>query len=460
MKKFDAIILGAGQSGMPLARRISKMGLKVALIEEGKIGGTCINDGCSPTKTMVASAKVAHMVSRASDFGVQVDGFKIDQRAIKKRKEHIVNLFREGAESSLKKAGVVDIIKGRGEFKTGKIVEVTAPDGSIVELQGKKIFINTGSETIIPDIEGLRDVPYLTSTTIMDLEETPEHLIILGGGYIGLEFAQMFRRFGSAVTILDQASRLVPKEDEDVCEEISRIFHQEKIETVFDANTFKITQHQGKITLHYSISDKELTINGSHLLVAVGRAPSSNDLGLETIGVKRTKKSFVEVNEFFETSVKDIYALGDVAGSPPFTHMAFHDAALAFDHIYENKSKSNKDRLAPYCVFIDPQLARIGLNEQEAKQKHIPYKVGKFWMKHAGRPLETDEKDGFFKVLVDPESKKIIGATILSMNGGEILAVIQMAMIGNIPYDLIKTLPIAHPTLAESLNNLMMDISE
>ncbi len=460
MKTFDAIIIGAGQSGMPLARQISKKGLKVALIEEGKIGGTCINDGCSPTKTMVASAKVAHTVRRAADFGVEVNGFKIDQQAIRKRKEHIVNLFRGGAESGLKKAGVVDIFKGRGRFKTDKIIEVTDAEGGSTEIQGKKIFINTGSETIIPDIEGLQDVPYLTSTTIMDLEETPEHLIILGGGYIGLEFGQMFRRFGSAVTILDRAGRLVPKEDEDVCEEISRIFHQEKIKTIFDAETYRVTQDKGKITLHYRIGGNTQQVTGSHLLVAVGRAPSADRLGLESIGVKRTEKGFVEVNEYFESSIKDIYALGDVAGSPPFTHMAYHDAALTFEQGYENSSRSNKDRLSPYCVFIDPQLARIGLNEQEAKQQNIPYKVGKFWMKHAGRPLETDEKDGFFKVLVDPQTGQILGATILSMDGGEILAVIQMAMIGKVPYQVIQTLPIAHPTLAESLNNLMMDVGD
>lgn len=460
MKTFDAIIIGAGQSGMPLARQISKKGLKVALIEEGKIGGTCINDGCSPTKTMVASAKVAHTVRRAADFGVEVNGFKIDQQAIRTRKEHIVNLFRGGAESGLKKAGVVDIFKGRGRFKTDKIIEVTDAEGGSTEIQGKKIFINTGSETIIPDIEGLQDVPYLTSTTIMDLEETPEHLIILGGGYIGLEFGQMFRRFGSAVTILDRAGRLVPKEDEDVCEEISRIFHQEKIKTIFDAETYRVTQDKGKITLHYRIGGNTQQVTSSHLLVAVGRAPSADRLGLESIGVKRTEKGFVEVNEYFESSIKDIYALGDVAGSPPFTHMAYHDAALTFEHVYENSSRSNKDRLSPYCVFIDPQLARIGLNEQEAKQQNIPYKVGKFWMKHAGRPLETDEKDGFFKVLVDPQTGQILGATILSMDGGEILAVIQMAMIGKVPYQVIQTLPIAHPTLAESLNNLMMDVGD
>lgn len=460
MKKFDAIIIGAGQSGMPLARKISKKGLKVALIEKGPIGGTCINDGCSPTKTMVASAKVAHLVSRAGDFGVEVDGFSVNQKAIKERKQAIVELFRGGAESSLKKSENIEVIKGDARFKNKTTVEITNSKGEITEIEGEKIFINTGAETIIPDIEGLQEIPYLTNTSVMELEVTPDHLIILGGGYIGLEFSQMFRRFGSKVTIVDMASRLVPMEDEDVCEEISNIFHRDGLETVFNAETFKITEKDGEVTLHYRDSSGEHHLTGSHLLVAVGRAPSSGSLGLDSIGVKKTDKGFVAVNNYFESSVKNIYALGDVAGSPPFTHMAFHDASLAYDHIYENKSQSKEGRLVPYCVFIDPQLARIGLNEQEAKKQNIPYKVGKFWMKHAGRALETDQKDGFFKVLVNKDTKKILGATILSMDGGEIMTVLQMAMVGEIPYDVIKTLPIAHPTLAESLNNLMMDVGD
>jgi len=458
MKQYDAIIIGAGQSGMPLARRISKKGLRVALIERDNIGGTCINNGCSPTKTMVASAKVAHMVSRASDFGIQVSAFKVDQKEIKRRKQYIVELFRGGAQSSLDKAENIEILKGTGKFSTGKTLQIEDKNGESREIKGDKIFINTGSETIIPDIDGLKETPFLTSTSIMELEETPEHLLILGGGYIGLEFAQMFKRFGSKITILDRADRLVPKEDVDVCEEISKIFNRIGIDTVFNAETYKIGKNGEYIYLQYRDKSGNHELRGTHLLVAVGRKPSSGALGLDKIGVDCSEKGFVSINEYFETSVEDIYALGDVAGSPPFTHIAFHDASLVFDHVYENKSKSNKERLAPYCVFIDPQLARIGLNEQEAKEKNIPYKVGKFWMKHAGRSLETDEKDGFFKVLVDPETRQIIGATILSMDGGEILAVVQMAMIGKIPYDVIQTLPIAHPTLAESLNNLMMDV--
>lgn len=458
MKKYDAIIIGAGQAGMPLAGKISKKGLKVALIEQDKIGGTCINDGCSPTKTMVASAKIAHMVSRAGEFGIEVPTFRVNQKTIKSRKEGIVDLFRGGAESRLKKEKNISIIKGRGKMLADNLVEITTSTDQILKIQGDKIFINTGSQTVIPEIEGIDKVSYLTSTSIMELEETPEHLIILGGGYIGLEFGQMFRRFGSEVTILDRASRLVPKEDVDVCEEISNVFNRSDIKTIFDATVSKMTEQNGKIILHYNNKSGNHRLSGSHLLIAVGRTPSSSDLGLEALGINLTIKGHIEVNEHYETSIKDVYALGDVAGSPPFTHMAYHDAHLIFDHVYEAKSKSNKDRLEPYCIFIDPQLARIGLNEQQAQEKQISYKVGKFWMKHGGRPLETDEKDGFFKVLVDPNTKQILGATILSMDGGEILAVIQMAMLGGISYEIIKNLPIAHPTLAESLNNLMMDI--
>ena len=458
MRKYDAVIIGAGQSGMPLARQISGKGLKVALIEEGEIGGTCINEGCSPTKTMVASAKVAYQVSRASDFGVRVDGYTVDQKAVKKRKNYIIDLFRGGADSGLKKAENVDIVKGKGTFVSDKEVNVQPLKGDSFSIRADKLFINTGSETIIPPIDGLLEVPYLTSTTIMDLEETPDHLLILGGGYIGLEFAQMFRRFGSKITIIDSAPRLVKKEDVDVCQEICDIFNRTKIDTVFNASVQKVKGEEGKVTLFYETDNESHQITGSHLLVSVGRAPSSKNLGLESIGVDLTESDHIKVNDRFETSVTDIYALGDVAGSPPFTHMAYHDAKLVFDHVYEKKEIFKEDRLTPYCIFIDPQLARVGLNEQQAKQMGIPFKVGKFWMKHAGRPLETDEKDGFFKVLVDPKTKKILGATILSMNGGEILAVIQMAMIGGITYDTIQSLPIAHPTLAESLNNLMMAI--
>ncbi|MFC4872339.1 dihydrolipoyl dehydrogenase [Negadavirga shengliensis] len=458
MKHYDAIIIGAGQAGMPLARSISKKGLKVALIEKRAIGGTCINDGCSPTKTMVASARVAHLVSRASDFGVYVDGYRVDQKKVKSRKNHIVELFRGGAEKALEKAENVDIIMGQAVLKDKRTVEVQRETGEVFELKADKIFIDTGSEPDIPEVDGLESVPYLDSTSIMELEETPEHLIILGGGYIGLEFGQMFRRFGSNVTIMDVAPRLVPKEDKDVCEEIARIFNEENIATVFDVKVTRVAYSQEEITLFYEGDSGAAEIKGSHLLISTGRKPSTASLGLEETGVKLTDRGHIWIDGSYQTSVDGIYALGDVAGSPPFTHMAYHDAHLVFQQIYEGVNLDPNGRVVPYCVFIDPQLARIGLNEQQAKEKGMDYKIGKFLMRHAGRALEVDETNGFFKVLVDPGSKKILGATVLSIDGGEVMAVLQMAMVGGVTYDKISNLPIAHPTLAESLNNLMGQI--
>jgi dihydrolipoamide dehydrogenase len=459
MKKYDAIIIGAGQAGMPLAKKISAKGLTVALIEKRVIGGTCINDGCSPTKTMVASARVAHLVGRAEDFGVNVKSFSIDQKVIKARKDHIVTTFRGGAEKSLKKAENIDIILGKATVLSSNKVSIDREGAEVLEISGEKIFLNTGSSPFIPEIDGLKETPYLTSTSIMELEKTPEHLIILGGGYIGLEFGQMFKRFGGKVSIIDKAPRLVPKEDQDVCEEISKLFAQDEITTHLDTSVTRINFENDQFKVYLEGKSGPKTIEGSHLLVATGRKPNSKGLGLEDIGVNLTEKGHIAVNETFETSIPTIYALGDVAGSPPFTHMAYNDAHIAFRSIYEgDKEISSKDRLLPYCVFIDPQLARIGINEKEAKEKGIPYKVGKFFMKHAGRALETDETNGFFKVLVAPESKQILGATILSLDGGEVMAVLQMAMVGEVTYDQIQNLPIAHPTLAESLNNLMMQI--
>ncbi|MBR9776263.1 MAG: dihydrolipoyl dehydrogenase [Cytophagales bacterium] len=459
MKNYDAVIIGAGQAGMPLAKKISAKGLTVALIEKRVIGGTCINDGCSPTKTMVASARVAHIVSRAEDFGVNVKSFSIDQKVIKARKDHIVTTFRGGAEKSLKKAENIDIILGKATVLSSNKVSIDREGAEVLEISGEKIFLNTGSSPFILEIDGLKETPYLTSSSIMELEETPEHLIILGAGYIGLEFGQMFNRFGSKVTIIDKAPRLVPKEDKDVCEEVSKIFTEESIETILEAAVTKVNYENKQFKVYLEDNTGPKMVEGSHLLVATGRKPNSKGLGLEGIGVKLTEKGHIVVNETFETSLPNIYALGDVAGSPPFTHMAYNDAHIAFRSIYEGgKEISSKDRLLPYCVFIDPQLARIGLNEQEAKEKGISYKVGKFFMKHAGRALETDETSGFFKVLVDPKSKQILGATILSLDGGDVMAVLQMAMVGEVTYDKIQNLPIAHPTLAESLNNLMMQI--
>ncbi len=458
MDRFDAIIIGAGQAGLPLAHKISAKGHSVALIEQRVIGGTCINDGCSPTKTMAFCAKVAHTVSRAGDYGVEVAGYTVRQHKVRERKNHIVHLFRGGAERALEKADNITVIMGKGTLKGDCKVEVLFPNSQSQTLTSEAIFINTGSRVHLPEIKGLDQVPFLTSTTIMDLEVTPKHLLILGGGYIGLEFAQMFKRFGSEVSIIDSAERLVSKEDEDVCKEVSEIFRKEGISTYFQFDTQEVSYINGEIRIRGFQTGGKFDLRGSHVLVATGRKPNTDGLNAQGAGLKLTKEGFVEVDEHFRTSCKNVYAMGDVAGSPPFTHMAYNDAQLVYDQVYENRMKSREGRLVPYCIFIDPQLARIGLNEQEAKAQNVSYKLGKFWMRHAGRTLEADEKDGFFKVLVNPEDGKIIGATVLSMDGGEIMAILQMAMLGGVTYKEIQHLPIAHPTLAESLNNLMKQV--
>jgi len=460
MQKFDAIIIGAGQSGMPLAKKISSIGLTVAIVEKRVIGGTCINDGCSPTKTMIASARVAHVVGRAADFGVNVSGFSVDQKKVRSRKEDIVQLFRKGAIKSLEKAEGVTIFEGLGRFMGPKQVEVIREEGSTLQLEAENIFIDTGAQPVIPPIEGINDVPYLTSTTIMELEETPDHLLIIGGGYIGLEFAQMFRRFGSKVTILDKGSHLVPKEDEDVCEEVTKIFKQEGIDTIFNAQVEKLEKSGDNITIIFRQDGDLQNLKGSHVLIAVGRKPSTENLQLSKSNIDTNDKGDILVNEHYETSCKGVYALGDVVGETPFTHMAYHDAHVVFNCVYEDTWISKKDRLVPYCIFIDPQLARVGLNERQAKEQGIDYEVGKHWMKHAGRPLEIDETHGFFKILVNPKNKQILGATILSIDGGEIMTTIQMIMLGGLTTDVIRNLPIAHPTLAENLNNLMGQVEK
>ncbi|WP_114747680.1 mercuric reductase [Pleomorphovibrio marinus] len=458
MERFDAVIIGAGQAGMPLAHKISSKGHTVALVEQRVIGGTCINDGCSPTKTMAFCAKVAHTVSRAGDYGIEVDAFRINQKKIKQRKNHIVHLFRGGAQKGLDKAENITVIMGKGSIVGQGHVAVQQADGIKRSLSTDAIFINTGSKTKLPNLRGLDQVPFLTSSTIMDLEETPKSLLILGGGYIGLEFAQMFRRFGSEVSVLDSAERLVSKEDTDVCKEVSAIFKKEGISTYFNFEAEEVLNEEGQISIKGRQDGRGVTLKGSHLLVATGRKPNIEGLNAEEAGIVLTDQGFIEVDEQFRTSLKNVYAMGDVSGSPPFTHIAYNDANLVFQAVYENRVLSHKNRLVPYCIFIDPQLARIGLNEQQAKNRGIPYKLGKFWMKHAGRTLEADEKEGFFKVLVDPKDGKILGATILSMDGGEVMAILQMAMIGGVTYEQIKDLPIAHPTLAESLNNLMKQV--
>ncbi len=453
---YDAIIIGAGQSGGPLATALGQSGKKTAIIEREHVGGTCINEGCTPTKTMVASARAAYVVRRSADFGVHTDGpINVDMTVVRKRKRDIVDSFRGGSQSRLEKSENVDLLMGEATFVAPKAVEVHLNDGSVRQLTADLFFINTGERPSVPPLEGIENVPYLNSTSIMELAEVPEHLLVIGGGYIGLEFGQMFRRFGSKVTIVQRGKQLLAREDPDIAEEVEKILREDGIEILLGTNTSHVAKDaNGTIQLMVKTPDGERTLSGSHLLAGTGRIPNTDKLHLDATGVQVNKKGYIQVNDTLETNVQGIYALGDVKGPPAFTHISYDDFRIIRTNLIEHGNTSIADRLVPYAVFIDPQLGRVGLNETEAKQQGINFKVAKMPMSYVARALEVDEPRGVMKVLVDPDTKLILGCAILGMDGGEIMSMLQIAMLGKLPYTVLKEGVFAHPTLAESLNNL------
>lgn len=459
MKTYDAIVIGAGQAGGPLAKKLALAGKKTALIEKRFIGGTCVNDGCTPTKTMVGSAKAAYTVSKAGELGVDVKSFKINMKQIKKRKDQIVFQFRNGSQTGLEKTRGLDVIFGEATFTGEKIISVNLKSGRKTELKADLIFMNTGCKPIIPEIEGLKDIGYLDSTSILDLDEVPEHLLIIGGNYIGLEFGQMFRRFGSKVTILEKSNRIVSREDQDVSDELTKILEAEKIKILANTQALKFKKTgKGNIAVTIATDGKESGIKCTHVLVAVGRAPQTAALSLDKTGVKTDDRGFITVNDHLETNVKGIYALGDVKGGPAFTHVSYNDYTIAYRNLIEGTNYSIKDRPIPYCMFTDPQLGRVGLNETEARKQGLDFKVAKLPMAYVARAIETGDTRGFMKAIVDPKTKKILGVTVLGPEGGEVMTVLQMAMEGGITYDRIRYCVFAHPLYSESLNNLFMSL--
>lgn len=461
MKHFDAIIIGAGQAGIPLAKKLAEAGKKTAIIEKRFIGGTCINDGCTPTKAMVASARAAHLARNADALGIEIGSIRVDLRKIKKRKDEIVTSFRSSSRKGLESTNDLDLIFGEASFSGKKELTVKLKGGGTEKLTAEWIFINTGARTTVPDIEGLKDIDYLSSTTIMDLEEIPEHLVVIGGNYIGLEFGQMFRRFGSSVTILEKSSRIMGREDHDVSSTLHKILEDEGIKILTDTHIERIEEKKkGEISLKLKTDDKNKTIKASHVLIAVGRTPQTEFLGLENAGVHTDKKGNIQVNEKLETNVAGIYALGDVKGGPAFTHIAYNDFTIVYRNLIEETDFSTSDRPIPYCMFTDPQLGRIGISEAEAKEQKLNFKVAKIPMSQVARGIETGETLGFMKAIVDADSKKILGASILASEGGEIMSVLEMAMEGGITYDRIRYCIFAHPTYSESLNNLFMKIED
>jgi pyruvate/2-oxoglutarate dehydrogenase complex dihydrolipoamide dehydrogenase (E3) component len=460
---YDAVVIGAGQGGVPLARALAQAGRNTALVEREHVGGTCINEGCTPTKTMVASAKAAYFDRRSANYGVQNGPVSVDMVKVRQRKRDIVNSFRGGNERRIEGTENLDLLMGEARFTGPKELEVNLaePGGDTLEIIGDEIFINAGARPGSVPVQGLDEVPTLNSTSIMELDEVPEHLLVLGGSYVGLEFAQMFRRFGCEVTVVQRGKQLMSREDSDVAEAVAEIMREDGLEVLLGTQTQRVEQSDdGGIQLTLSTSDGEITLSGSHLLVAAGRPPNTDLLNLAAAGVETDKRGQIKVNERLETNVEGIWALGDVKGGPAFTHISYDDFRIIKTNLVEGGDASITDRMVPYTVFIDPQLGRIGLSEQEAEEQGRNVRVAKMPMSYVARALEMDEARGFMKAVVDADTDQILGCAVLGIEGGEIMAMVQIAMMGNLPYTVLRDAVFAHPTLAESLNNLFATLGE
>ena len=453
-QQYDAIIIGSGQAGTPLSTALAQTGMRTALIEREHVGGTCINEGCTPTKTMVASGRVAYLARRAADYGVDTGPISIDMPKVRERKRKIVASFRDGSQSRIEKAANLELIFGEACFTAPKSVEVRTKDGSQRVISAKNIFINAGTRASHPTLNGLESIPFLDNASVMELDLVPEHLLILGGGYIGLEFGQLFRRFGSRVTVVQSAGQLLTQEDPDIAEEVAKILRQDGVEIMLHARATRVSSSNGSIRLEVQQQGNPNTLVGSHVLVATGRVPNSDTLNLAAAGIQTDDHGFIQVNDRLETTAAGVYALGDIKGGPAFTHISYDDFRIIHANVLERKTASIANRLVPYTLFIDPQLGRIGLTETEARA-HMPnIRVAKLPMSSVARALEVDETRGFMKAIVDAETDQILGAAILGIEGGEVMAVLEVAMMGKLPYTALRDGVFAHPTLAESLNNL------
>jgi pyruvate/2-oxoglutarate dehydrogenase complex dihydrolipoamide dehydrogenase (E3) component len=457
-KRYDAAVIGTGQGGKPLAVALAKAGWKTAVIERQYIGGTCINVGCTPTKTMFNSARVAYLSRRGGEYGVHTGLVAVNMSEVRARKQRVVDSFRDGGLRSIKATEGLDLLMGEASFTGPHSIEVELNDGGSQSLIADKIFINTGGRPSRPDVEGLDKIAFLDSTSIMELDQLPEHLLVMGGGYIGLEFGHMFRRFGSQVTIVQRGARLFTNEDPDVADEVASILREDGITVLLDSEVVRVESTQAEIGLTVRTPQGEQTLSGSHLLVGVGRTPNIERLNLQAAGVETNERGSIKVNDRLETNVPGIYAMGDVNGGPQFTHISYDDFRIFRANLFEGRQATTKDRLVPYTVFIDPQLGRIGLTETEARKRGLSIRIARMPMAHVARAIEMSETRGFIKAVVEEGTDQILGCAVLGVEGGELMAMFEIAMLGRLPYTVLKDGIFAHPTLAESLNNLFMTL--
>ena len=453
---YDAIVIGSGQAGNPLAKALAAAGRRTAVVEREHVGGTCINVGCTPTKTMVASARVAYLARRSADYGVRATGVAVDHTRVRERKRVIVDRWRHNSEESLRETAGLDLLMGEASFAGSNTVDIRLANGATRRCTGDLIFINTGARPATPALAGLERVPVLDSTSVMELGDTPEHLLVLGGGYVGLEFGQMFRRFGSRVTVLHRGPQLLAREDPDIAAEVAKILREDGIEVLLNASVDRASLcPDGRIELAVREGGGPArAATGSHLLVATGRVPNTDRLNLAAAGVQTDPRGFIRVNERLETTASGVYALGDVKGGPAFTHISYDDYRVVETNLLRGGRASTAGRLVPYTVYIDPELGRVGLSEQEARGQGRAVRVARMPMAYVARAVEADEPRGLMKVVVDSRTGEILGCAILGIAGGELMSMVEIAMLGHLPYTALQNAIFAHPALAESLNNL------
>ncbi|HLW60351.1 MAG TPA: mercuric reductase [bacterium] len=454
---YDAIVLGSGQGGNPLAKALAAAGRRTAVIERVHVGGTCVNEGCTPTKTMVASGRVAYLARRGAEYGVRTGPVSVDLAKVRERKRKIVEAWSGGSERSLRAAERIDLLKGEGRFTGPRAIEVRMNDGGTRQVAAELIVINTGARPGRPPVPGLDGVAVLDSTSIMELGAVPDHLLVMGGGYIGVEFGQMFRRFGSQVTIVQRGTQLLGREDPDVAGEVAKILRDDGIEVLLESVVRRASPGpDGGIELAVGAAGdgRPRPLRGSHLLVAAGRLPNTDRLNLEAAGVQTDRQGYVRVNDRLETGAPGVYAIGDVKGGPAFTHISYDDFRILETNLLKGGGATTRGRLVPYTVFMDPELGRVGLTEQEARSQGLAIRVAKMPMSHVARAIESEETRGLMKVVVDAGSGQVLGCSILGIAGGELMSIVEVAMMGRLPYTALQNAVFAHPTLAESLNNL------